>query len=222
MTPREYTIDPNRMQTAFIDEAAAVINRGGVVILPTSGLYGLCGNALNQEAVKRIFSIKNRAWEKPLLVLISHRRMLSTIVAAETALANELMDRFWPGKLTLVMQGRKDLPQGLCSATGKVGVRLVAHPVAAAVVQAVGGPVTGSSANLSGAGGCAAIHAVDPKVVQSVELILDAGTLKGGPGSTVVDVTGEVPRILREGALATVAIMEVFEQFATSRIDILT
>jgi L-threonylcarbamoyladenylate synthase len=216
MTPRKHTIDPSRMQTAFIDEAAAVISRGGVVILPTSGLYGLCGNALNQKTVRRIFSIKNRAREKPLLVLISHRGMMSTIVAAETALANELMDHFWPGKLTLIMQGRKDLPRGLCSDTGKVGVRLVAHPVAAAVVQAVGGPITGTSANLSGAGGCAAIHAVDPKVVQSVELILDAGTLEGGPGSTVVDVTGEAPRILREGVVATGAVMEVFEQFATS------
>jgi L-threonylcarbamoyladenylate synthase len=210
------------MPSTLIHDAAATIDRGGVVILPTSGLYGLCCNALNEEAVKRIFSIKNRALEKPLLVLISHRRMLSDIVAAETALANALMDRFWPGKLTLVMQGLKGLPQGLCSDTGKVGVRLVAHPVAAAVVQAVGGPVTGTSANLSGGGGCAAIDAVDPKVARSVDLILDAGTLEGGPGSTVVDVTGEAPRILREGALATAAIMEVFEQFAASRIDILT
>lgn len=198
------------MPSAPIHEAAATINRGGVVILPTSDLYGLCCNALNEEAVRRIFSIKNRAWEKPLLVLIGHRRMLPTIVAAETALANQLMDRFWPGKLTLVMQGRKDLPRGLCSETGKVGVRLVAHPVAAAVVQAVGGPVTGTSANLSGAGGCAAIDAVDPKVVQSVELILDAGTLKGGPGSTVVDVTGTAPHVLRQGALPAADIMKGF------------
>lgn len=210
MMPRTYTIDPSRMQTALIDEAVATINRGGVVILPTSGLYGLCCNALNEEAVRRIFSIKNRAWEKPLLVLISHRRMLSTIVAAETALANELMDRFWPGKLTLVMQGRKGLPQGLCSDTGKVGVRLVAHPVAAAVVQAVGGPITGTSANLSGAGSCAAIDAVDPKVVRSAELILDAGTLEGGPGSTVVDVTGAAPRVLRQGAVPAADIMKGF------------
>lgn len=210
MTPRTYSIDPNRMPPALIDEAAATINRGGVVILPTSGLYGLCCNALNEEAVRRIFSIKNRAREKPLLVLISNRRMISTIAAAETALANALMDRFWPGKLTLVMQGRKGLPQGLCSDTGKVGVRLVAHPVAAAVVQAVGGPITGTSANLSGAGGCAAIDAVDPKVVRSVELILDAGTLEGGPGSTVVDVTGAAPRVLRQGAVPAADIMKGF------------
>jgi L-threonylcarbamoyladenylate synthase len=210
MMPHKYTIDPSRMQTAFIDEAAAFISRGAVVILPTRGLYGLCCNALNEEAVARIFSIKNRPWENPLLVLISHRRMMSTIVAAETALASELMDRFWPGKLTLVMPGRKDLPQGLCSDTGKVGVRLVAHPVAAAVVQAVGGPITGTSANLSGAGGCTAIHAVDPKVAQSVELILDAGPLEGGPGSTVVDVTGDAPLVLREGAVPAADIMKGF------------
>lgn len=222
MTAPIYTIDRNRIPPALIDEAAAILNRGGVVILPTSGLYGLCCNALNEAAVRRIFSIKNRARGKPLLVLISHRKMLSDIVAAETALANPLMDRFWPGKLTLVMPGRKGLPQGLCSDTGKVGVRLVAHPVAAAVVQAVGGPVTGTSANLSGAGGCAAVDAVDPKVVRSVDLILDAGTLEGGPGSTVVDVTGAAPRILREGAVPTAAIMEVFERFAASRIDIPT
>lgn len=210
MTPPIHTIDPSRMQPDFIAEAAAAISQGGVVILPTSGLYGLCCDALNAKAVRRIFDIKNRSLEKSLLVLISRRGMLSAIVGAETAMATELMDRFWPGKLTLVMQGRKDLPQGLCSDTGKVGVRLVAHPVAAAVVQAVGGPVTGTSANLAGAGGCAAIDAVDPKVVQSVDLILDAGTLGGGPGSTVVDVTGAAPRVLREGAVPAADIMKGF------------
>jgi L-threonylcarbamoyladenylate synthase len=210
---RIHDINPDHPQPDIIKTAADVIRDNGVVIVPTRGLYGLGGNALNASVVKRIISIKSRSSEKPLLALISRPAMLANIVFDISPMASYLMDAFWPGKMTLVMEGRKGLPDGLCSGTGRVGVRWVEHPVAVALVDAVGRPITGTSANLSGLAGCADIGAIDNKVTASVDMVLNAGPLVGGPGSTVVDVTGKTPDILREGAVKASEVMDVFRQF---------
>ncbi len=206
-----YSIDPHHPQPDRIEQAARILRDGGVVILPTRGLYGLGCDARNAAAVRRIFNIKKRPLEKPLLVLISNRGMLADVVPSIPSLAEPLMTAFWPGRLTLVMKGRKDLPSGLCSGTGKVGVRMVGHPVAAALVEDVARAVTGTSANLSGAGGCDRIEAIDRMVIDAVDMILDAGVLGGGAGSSVVDVTGRSPRILREGAVSAREISKAVE-----------
>ena len=216
MKPLVYTIDSERLQPDIISTAANLIRDGGVAVLPTRGLYGLGADAFNASAAGRIFTIKNRPTDKPLLVLIGHRRMLSQIVAEIPPMAASIMDAFWPGRITLVMQGRQGLPQGLHSSDGKVGVRLVEHPVAAALVNAVGSPVTGTSANLSGQEGCSRVGEIDETVLASVDLVLDAGPLDGGPGSTIVDVTGDTPCILREGAVSTSAVMAAFDAFVSN------
>jgi len=217
--PGVHFIHPRQPQTGPIEQAAGIICDGGVVILPTHGLYGVGCDAHNAASVERIFDIKRRPQEKPLLVLISNAGMLADIVVSIPSLAESLMASFWPGRLTLVMEGRKDLPPGLCSDDGKVGVRMVGHPVASAVVEAAGTPVTGTSANLTGAGGCDRIDAIDQIVTDAVDIILDAGVLAGGPGSSVVDVTGRAPRILREGAVAAAEISQVLGAGSTSRVD---
>ncbi len=217
--PMVHSINSRQPQPDLIEKAGRIINDGGVVILPTRGLYGVACNAHNAEAVRRIFDIKKRSQEKPLLVLVSSAAMLDDIVISVPKLAGALMSSFWPGRLTLVMEGRKDLPPGLCSDTGKVGVRLVGHPVATALVEAAGTAVTGTSANLSGAGGCDRIGAIDRLVIDSVDMILDAGILAGGPGSSVVDVTGRTPLLLREGAVSAEEISTVLDALGTSRVD---
>lgn len=216
---RVYGIDPRRPEPDLIRRAAAVVRDGGLVILPTRGLYGLGCDAHNATAVKRIFDIKGRSSAKPLLVLISHQRMLADIVPSTPPLAEKLMTAFWPGRITLVMHGLKDLPPGLCSDTGKVGVRMVGHPVAAALVKTAERPITGTSANLSGAGGCDRIEAIDSAVTSSVDMVLDAGPLAGGPGSSVIDVTGPIPHVLREGAVPTTEISSALKGEAFSRVD---
>ncbi len=204
-------ISPHRPEPDRIQRAAGILADGGVVIFPTRGLYGLGCDIRNAAAVGRVFNIKKRPLDKPLLVLISHPRMLKDVVASVSPLAEKLMAAFWPGRVTLVMQGRKDLPTGLCSDTGKVGVRRVGHPVAVALVEAAGTPITGTSANISDAGGCDRIDAIDDGVIAAVDLILDAGILAGGPGSSVVDVTGRVPCVLREGVVAAADISKAVE-----------
>jgi L-threonylcarbamoyladenylate synthase len=210
-------ISPHRPEPDLIKRAAQLLADGGVVILPTRGLYGLGCDIRNADAVGRIFSIKKRPPDKPLLVLISHPSMLTDVVASVSPLAEKLMAAFWPGRVTLVMQARKDLPAGLRSTTGKVGVRQVGHPVAAALVEAAGAPITGTSANISNAGGCDRIDAIDDSITTSVDMILDAGILAGGPGSSVVDVTGRLPRVLRQGAVAAADILKAAGAGATGQ-----
>lgn len=184
-----------------ITKAAAIIQRGGLVIIPTRGLYGIAASVFIPAAVTRVFALKGRPTDKPLLALINHRDMLTILVKNIPPQAERLMKQFWPGQVTFVLKAAPGLPQGMCSADGNIGVRWVAHPVVNALVTAAGRPITGTSANLSGDKGAANIDEIPRQVLDSVDMVLDAGELAGGPGSTVVDVTGERPLILRQGAV---------------------
>jgi L-threonylcarbamoyladenylate synthase len=186
----------------IITAAVHVIGNGGVIAFPTSGLYGLGADALNPEAVSRIFRIKRRPLHKPILLLVKDVRDLSRIVREVPPAAEKLMNAFWPGGLTLVFNARDTLPGVLTGRSGKIGVRIPIHPVARALVGRLKSPLTGTSANLSEGPGCNDISMLDADVAAHLELILDAGPLKGGPGSTVVDVTVSKPLILREGSVA--------------------
>jgi L-threonylcarbamoyladenylate synthase len=197
---------------AAIDRAAQIIRGGGVVVFPTHGLYGLGADPFNTAAVERIFEIKGRQTRKALLVLIADMPALERVAMPAGAVALEAMHRFWPGRVTFVLRARKELPAALTGFGDKIGVRLVAHPVAAALVRAVGGPVTGTSANISGSGGCATVQVMDVALLTGVDLVLDAGSLAGGPGSTVIDVTGPTPLILREGAVPAEEIRKVLSE----------
>jgi L-threonylcarbamoyladenylate synthase len=186
-----------------------VIGNGGVVVIPTRGLYGLAADALNAEAVDRLYQIKGRPLHKPILVLISSPAQLAGLTLSISPPAEHLMRVFWPGRLTLVLQAISCLPPNLTAGTGKIGVRLVGHAVAAALVRAVGGPITGTSANVSDRPACSRINHLDLAIAAGVDLILDAGPLGGGCGSTVVDVTGNVVKILREGEVPAAEIERV-------------
>jgi L-threonylcarbamoyladenylate synthase len=188
-----------------------MVRQGGIVVLPTHGLYGLGGDALNPAVIQRIFQIKRRPAANALLVLIADMQALEQVALAPDASVLHLMHRFWPGRVTFVLPARSELPPALTGGSGKVGVRLVAHPVAVALVRAVGTPLTGTSANISGAGGCAEVDQIDASVLNGVDGVLDGGPLAGGPGSTVVDATGSAPVILREGAVPGQEIWDCFK-----------
>jgi L-threonylcarbamoyladenylate synthase len=195
-------VNPRSPEPEAIARAHEVIRRGGVVCFPTRCLYGLGADALDTAAVERVFEIKQRPSDMPLLVLIGRSAQLAELAERVPPMAQLLMDRFWPGRLTLVMEARSIVPARLTAGTGKIGIRLAAHPVARALVEALARPITGTSANLSGAGGCRQIAELDSQIARQVDLILDGAPLKGGVGSTVVDVTGENPVVIREGEIS--------------------
>ncbi len=212
-------VDPHHPAPEIIEQAADRLRRGGLLVFPTRGLYGLGADAFNPQAVGRVFTIKKRDPRNPLLVLIDETRWLDSLVEPPGDAARHLMQHFWPGQVTFVLNARKGLPQGLTSESGKIGVRQAGHPVALALVKALGRPITGTSANLSGTDGCTAIHALDPALLTAADQVLDCGILMGGPGSTVVDVTIKPPLVLRQGVIPTTELMRVYGIFRNGRID---
>ena len=208
--PKIHKINPENPNPDIIQEAAGIIRKGGVIAFPTRCLYGLGADAFNPEAVDRIFKIKQRSAEKPILILIDEPNRLKGLVTHISEAAKAISERFWPGRVTLVFDAGAKVPETLTAGTGKIGIRLAGHPVAAALARATQGPLTGTSANISGCPGCHQIEGLQPAVTQQLDLILDAGPLRGGNGSTVVDVTGKIPRVLREGAVSEKEILAVW------------
>ena len=205
--PRTHKINSENPSVDIIQDAAAVIRRGGVIAFPTRCLYGLGADAFNPEAVDSIYKIKRRSVQKPILILIDEPQRLEGLATRISESAWAIAERFWPGRVTLVFDASAKVPETLTAGTGKIGIRLAGHPVAAALARAIQGPITGTSANLSNCPGCHQIEDLQPAVARQLDLIMDAGPLKGGRGSTVVDVTGETPLVLREGVISKTEIM---------------
>ena len=149
---------------------------------------------------------------KPISVIINRREDLKTMVENIPAAALKIMDNFWPGGVTIIFQAANMLPEILTAGTGKIGIRLPRHPVAVALVRASGTPVTATSANITGGDGCSHVTDMDTGIINQLDLILDAGPLEEGPGSTVVDVTKDPPVILRQGAVSLQTLWEINEK----------
>ncbi|MEJ2164648.1 MAG: L-threonylcarbamoyladenylate synthase [Desulfobacterales bacterium] len=195
-------VDPEHPADAAVMQAVALVRAGGVIAFPTRCLYGLGADAFNAEAVARIFRIKQRPLHNPILILIDRPERLDRLVSEVSPAAARIMDRFWPGRITLVFRAGDNVPSYLTAGSGKIGIRLPGHPVAAALVNALQTPLTGTSANLSGRPGCRRIEDLEFQIAGKLDLILDAGPLQGGRGSTIVDVTVDPPKILREGEVS--------------------
>jgi L-threonylcarbamoyladenylate synthase len=185
-----------------IKQASQLILQGGVVAFPTETFYGLGANAGDVVALQKVFQIKGREENKPLLLLVADRAWVQDLVKKISPAAEALIERFWPGPLTLVFEASAHLPPILTANTGKVGLRVSSHPVAQALVQAVGRAVTGTSANLSGQASLSLAAQVSQALGRKVDAILDGGKTAGGLGSTVLDVSAVLPKIIRQGAIS--------------------
>lgn len=196
-----FRVDAAAPPSEILCRAAKRITQGEVVVFPTRCLYGLGADALNPAAVAAVFDIKQRPPHKPISILITHHTQLQRVVKEIPPVARRLMVRFWPGRITLIFEAARQLVGSLTGGSSKIGVRQVAHPVAAALVQAVGGPITGTSANVSSRPGCSRLECLDSEVARAAAMLLDVGPLQGGTGSTVIDVTVMPPRVLRRGVV---------------------
>jgi L-threonylcarbamoyladenylate synthase len=194
-------VDPGEPSAIELAQAASVIRAGGLVAFPTETFYGLGANALDAAAVARVFHVKGRPADKPLLVLVDSQVMAETVVAAVPPGAGALMARYWPGPLTIILRARPHLPEALTAGTGTVGVRISSHPLAWALVREAGVPVTAPSANPHGGPSPRTAEAVRAGLGTLVDLVLDGGTTPGGPPSTLVDATTVPMRVVRAGAV---------------------
>lgn len=184
----------------LIQKAVEIIRSGGLVVFPTRCLYGIAVDAFDSEAVGRLFRLKERPPEKPVSILVPSLDILKCIVSDIPEAGRALLEAVWPGRLTVVLPALAAVPDVLTAGTGTIGVRLPAHPAAAALAAALKRPITGTSANRSGRPGCSDIADLDPLLAANVDLVIDAGPLIGGAGSTVLDLTAAPFKILREGA----------------------
>jgi L-threonylcarbamoyladenylate synthase len=188
-----------------LDKAVGVLRDGGVIAMPTDTLYALTAAAEDPEAVRRVFAIKGREPGRPLPLFVSGIKMAEHIAVFDDA-AWRLAVRFWPGQLTIVVPKRKDWDSEALSGSSTVGLRVPDHDVARAVVEALGGPVTGTSANLSGGPDPVSADEVRRQLDGRIDFILDAGPCEHGVASTVVDCSGPEPAVLRHGAVSAAAV----------------
>lgn len=184
-----------------IEKAAGVLRAGGLVALPTETVYGLGANAEDPAAVSRIFQVKGRPPSHPLIVHIAGADHLDDWVQDVPATARLLADRFWPGPLTLVLRRGDRVPLEATGGLETVAVRVPDHPVALALLSAFGGGVTAPSANRFGSVSPTTADHVRAELGDGVDFVLDGGPCQIGVESTIVDVTGEMPAILRPGGV---------------------
>ncbi|NPA49586.1 MAG: threonylcarbamoyl-AMP synthase, partial [Thermodesulfobacteria bacterium] len=187
-------------QEEALRAALKALKEGKVVVIPTETFYGLAVDCQNEEALKRLFALKRRPEEKPVLLLVGDLAQLEEVVREITPLARKLIAAFWPGPLTLVLEARPGLSSFLTAGTGKVAVRLSSHPVPRRLALSFGRPITGTSANLSGKPPARSVAEVLAQL-PGVDLVLDAGVLPARAPSTIVDASGEAPVLLREGEI---------------------
>jgi len=184
-------------------EVRAVLLAGGLVALPTETFYALAAHPFQDEALKRLLALKARPARKPILLLVSDRDMVRQLAREIPEAAARLMARFWPGPLTIILPARPEVSPWLTADTGTIGVRQPAQAVTRRLLQALGFPVTGTSANRSGTPPLTRAPEVEKEFGEGLDLVLDAGPCPGGKPSTVVDLSCTPARVVRPGAIPT-------------------
>jgi L-threonylcarbamoyladenylate synthase len=199
---RLLTTDPREPEGRTIAEAVQILRQGGVILFPTETFYGIGADARNPSAVEQVFAVKGRDFRNPLSVIVAHESDLVPLVAEIPPAARILMRQLWPGPLTLVFHASASVLPRLTAGTGKIGIRISSHPVARLLAAGLAGPLTATSANLSGGPECSSAAEALPVFGENLDAIVDAGRTRGGSGSTILDVTVSKPLILREGAIS--------------------
>ena len=190
--------------------AADVLRAGGVVAYPTDTLYGLAVDPRSEDAVERLFAVKERV-HGHAVPLIAADRQQAAAVAYFGDIARRLAEAFWPGPLSIVLPATPEIHAGVVAADGTVAVRVPASAVAVALARAFGFAITATSANLTGKPPTAESAVVRATLGSRVDFVLDVEDAPGGPPSTIVDVTTAVPRLVREGAVPWTRVLESLE-----------
>jgi L-threonylcarbamoyladenylate synthase len=205
-------IDASSIDMGKIAYAADVIKSGGLVAFPTETVYGLGANALDQEAVKKIFKAKGRPADNPLIVHIADKSEVNKLVTGMPPDALHLIEAFWPGPLTLVMEKSEIVPCIITAGLDSVAVRMPSHPVAMALISKSGVPVAAPSANTSGKPSPTIPEHVIEDMSGKVNVIIEAGNANVGLESTVLDLTVFPPVILRPGGITPPQLLEVLKE----------
>lgn len=193
--------------------AANAIASGGVVAFRTDTFYGLGADPFNRDALEAIKKLKGREAGKPILVVVGDAADAKRFLAEESDIFNYVSARHWPGPLTIVVRAAAEVSDELTAGTGTIGVRLPDDESVRAFVRTCGGALTATSANLSGEPPARTAEEVARSFPTELDLIIDGGEARGGLPSTVLDLSGERPRLIREGALSKLELEKTFAAF---------
>jgi len=194
-------INPSLVEAEKIKIIGHILSREGVIAYPTDTFYGLGANSFSKRAIRRIYRLKKRKESKPLSVIISDLEMLERIVSSIPSSFFALATEFWPGPMTLILKAGPSFPEEMLGPAQSLGVRLPALSWLRELVRSVGFPLTATSANISGEKEISDPQEVIRIFKDKVDLIIDGGKTQGGLPSTIVDLTSEKPKIIREGAI---------------------
>lgn len=192
-----------------IEEAAEIIKNGGIVVFPTETVYGIAANGLDSKAVEKIYRAKGRNQNKPLILLISNKKMLEQIAENISEMELKLMEVFWPGPLTLVLKRKRNVPDIVTAGSETVGVRMTSGEIARRLIETCNFPITAPSANISGKPSGTNVEDIFEELNNKVDCIIDGGNSKVGIESTVVKVIDGIPHILRLGEITPEQIKKV-------------
>jgi len=195
-----------------IGKGVKILKKGGVIAFPTDTVYGLGADAFNSRAVERIYEIKNRPKHQQFPLLIADTSQLTAMADPIPGIAWFLAERFWPGGLTLVLPKADSLPAYLAPVSS-IAVRVPNHPICLTLIQRLGNPVIGTSANISGKPAALTADEVGQQLGGKIDFIINGGKCPGGRESTVVDVTREAPVILRQGIIPAYEIDKAYKEY---------
>jgi len=192
-----------------VERGISILKQGGVVAFPTDTVYGLGAWANLYQAVERVYQVKERPRNMALPLLLAHTLQISEVAEPVPPVAWLLACSFLPGALTIVLHKSKSVPDIITGGGLTVAVRIPAHPIPVALAEGLGAPIVGTSANLSGRPSALTADEVYVQFGDKIDLVIDGGRCPGGRESTIVDVTGEAPVVLREGAISTEELRKV-------------
>lgn len=215
MKTKVLKISPDSFNQKDLEIVASIVGQGGVVSFPTDTVYGLGADAFNREAVEKMFAIKKRPFDKPLVIFVAKPEELKPFKVNLTPVANKIIDSFWPGKLTLIIPSEATNLKGIVK-EGTIGVRIPNHQISLELLKMLDTSLVTTSANLSGNPSLDSAEAVINELAGKIDVLLDGGATGSKEVSTVLDVTVSPPVLVRQGALPFNEIKQCLENSGLS------
>lgn len=196
----------------IVKETVEVIKMGGIVIAPTDTVYGIIVDALNEKAVEKIYEIKKRKKSNPCSILVSNKDMLKQVVKKVSLEEEKIIDKFFPGAITLIFEKNEQIPDIVTSGLDTVGIRMPNDKFLLNVIELFGSPIVATSLNLAGEESKTNLDNISDEILNNVDYVVDNGNTKIGVASTVAKIDGKEIEILREGTITKNMMQEVLEE----------
>lgn len=218
---KKYCKNEGQKNSEIMEKAGMIIRSGGLVAFPTETVYGLGANALSEDAAKKIYAAKGRPSDNPLIAHIAHKEDVYALAQKVDHKGEMLMDKFWPGPLTIIFNKKDIVPYGVTGGLETIAIRMPDNNIALELIDSAGVPIAAPSANASGRPSPTMAEHVYDDLAGKIDMIIDGGDVNIGIESTIIDMTGEVPMILRPGYITKSMIEDVIGEVAVDKITVI-